>query len=102
MCSAIQRDLIGPNILVSMIVREPIFEMSAFWIVTNAWALSTPDDRAFVVGRKPFGRIVIANADAAGSSHTDAAIDMAWRAVGEVVESRTRRALSNLTRSISK
>ena len=45
------------------------------------WALSTPDDRACVVGRRPFGRIAMANADAAGSSHTDAAIDMAYRAV---------------------
>jgi spermidine dehydrogenase len=63
------------------------------------WCLSSPDDRACVVGRKRFGRISIANADAAGSSHTDAAIDMAYRAVGEVVESRTRSALSGLTRS---
>jgi hypothetical protein len=63
------------------------------------WSLSSPDDRACVVGRKQFGRISIANADAAGSSHTDAAIDMAHRAVGEVIESRTRAAVSNLTRS---
>jgi spermidine dehydrogenase len=63
------------------------------------WCLSSPDDRACVVGRRQFGRISIANADAAGSSHTDAAIDMAYRAVGEVIESRTRGAASNLTRS---
>ena len=44
----------------------------------------TPDDRPCVVGRRRFGRIAIANADAAGSSHTDAAIDMAHRAVGEL------------------
>ena len=49
------------------------------------WALSTPDDRACVVGRRRFGRITIANADAAGSSHTDAAIDMAHRAVAEII-----------------
>jgi hypothetical protein len=49
------------------------------------WALSTPDDRAHVVGRRQFGRISIANADAAGSSHTDAAIDMAYRAVNEII-----------------
>jgi hypothetical protein len=30
-----------------------------------------------VVGRRPFGRIAIANADAAASSYTDASIDMA-------------------------
>jgi len=51
-----------------------------------------------VVGRKPYGRISIANADAAGSSHTDAAIDMAYRAVGEVVESRTRQYVSQINR----
>jgi spermidine dehydrogenase len=62
------------------------------------WCLSSPDDRACVVGRKQYGRISIANADAAGSSHTDAAIDMAYRAVGEVVESRTRQYLSQITR----
>ncbi|HYM23681.1 MAG TPA: NAD(P)-binding protein, partial [Vicinamibacterales bacterium] len=62
------------------------------------WCLSSPDDRACVVGRKQFGRISIANADAAGSSHTDAAIDMAWRGVGEVVDSRTREQLSHLKR----
>jgi spermidine dehydrogenase len=54
------------------------------------WALATPDDRACVVGRRQFGRITIANADAAGSSHTDAAIDMAYRAVAEIVAMRTR------------
>jgi spermidine dehydrogenase len=63
------------------------------------WCLSSPDDRACVVGRKQFGRISIANADAAGSSHTDAAIDMAYRAVGEVIEARTRAAVSHFTRS---
>jgi spermidine dehydrogenase len=61
------------------------------------WALSTPDDRACVVGRQQCGRISIANADAAGSSHTDAAIDMAYRAVHEVLESRTRTNVSKLT-----
>ncbi len=53
------------------------------------WALSTPDDRACVVGRKSFGRISIANSDAAASSHSDAAFNMAYRAVREVLESRT-------------
>ena len=48
------------------------------------------------VGAPPFGRITIANADAAGSSHTDAAIEQAYRAVREVVElarQRVRRAI---------
>jgi spermidine dehydrogenase len=60
------------------------------------WCLSSTDDRACVVGRRQFGRISIANADAAGSSHTDAAIDMAHRAIGEVIESRAREHLSHL------
>jgi spermidine dehydrogenase len=38
-----------------------------------------------VAGRRPFGRIAIANADAAAYSYTDAAIDQAHRAVGEVM-----------------
>jgi spermidine dehydrogenase len=63
------------------------------------WCLSSPDDRACVVGRKPFGRISIANADAAGSSHTDAAIDMAHRAIDEILESRTRTHLSRFKSS---
>ncbi len=48
------------------------------------WALGAPDDRPCVIARKPFGRIAIANSDAAASPHTDAAIDMAYRAVEEV------------------
>jgi spermidine dehydrogenase len=63
-----------------------------------SWALSTPEDRACVVGRRQFGRISIANADAAGSSHTDAAIDMAHRAIREVVESRTAAAVATLSK----
>jgi spermidine dehydrogenase len=63
------------------------------------WALSTPDDRACVVGRQQCGRISIANADAAGSSHTDAAIDMAHRAVTEVLAARTQATVSRLSRT---
>ena len=39
-----------------------------------------------VVGRQPFGRFSIANADAAGSSYADPAIDQAYRAVQEVLQ----------------
>jgi spermidine dehydrogenase len=35
------------------------------------------------LARRPFGRIAIANADAAAYAYTDAAIDQAWRAVNE-------------------
>ena len=37
------------------------------------------------VARRPFGRIAIANADAAAYSYTDAAIDHAHRAVQELL-----------------
>ena len=60
---------------------------------------ATPEDRACVIGRQPFGRISIANADAAGSSHTDAAIEQAYRAVREVVESRAAEYVSRFTSS---
>ena len=49
------------------------------------WALGTPDDRPCVVARKPFFRIAIANADAAASPHTDAAIREAARAVADLL-----------------
>jgi spermidine dehydrogenase len=42
-----------------------------------------PEERPCVVGRKPFGRISIANSDAAASAYTNAAIDQAYRAVQE-------------------
>jgi spermidine dehydrogenase len=38
-----------------------------------------------LVARRPFGRIGIANADAAAYAYTDAAIDQAFRAVREVL-----------------
>jgi spermidine dehydrogenase len=40
-----------------------------------------------VAARKPFGRIAIANADAAAYAYTDAAIDQAHRAIGELLRS---------------
>jgi spermidine dehydrogenase len=40
--------------------------------------------RPNVIGRKPFGNIAIANSDSAARAYTDAAIDEAWRAVGEL------------------
>jgi spermidine dehydrogenase len=39
------------------------------------------------VARKPFGRIAIANSDAAAYAYTDAAIDEAYRAVKEITAS---------------
>ncbi len=43
------------------------------------------DQQPCVIGRKPFGRITIANSDAGAYAYTDCAIDQAHRAVGEVV-----------------
>jgi len=67
-------------------------------ITVNRWAhgyafapnpLFDPDwkeeEKPWVVGRKPFGKIAIANSDAGASAYTDVAIDQAWRAVGELV-----------------
>ena len=38
--------------------------------------------------RRPFGRLAIANADAAAYAYTDAAIDQAFRAVQEILPRR--------------
>ena len=55
-------------------------------------ALFDPDwkegEQPWVVGRKTFGRIAIANSDAGASAETDTAIDQAYRAVGELVAAR--------------
>jgi len=66
-------------------------------ITVNRWAhgyaytpnsLFDPDwkegEQPWVIGRKPFGRITIANSDAGASAYTDVAIDQAYRAVGEL------------------
>jgi spermidine dehydrogenase len=42
-------------------------------------------EQPWVLGRKQFGRIAIANSDAGASAETDSAIDQAWRAVGELL-----------------
>ena len=57
------------------------------------WAMYDSDDRPCVIGRQRFGRISIANSDAAASTHTDSAIDEAHRAVREqlAVQSRARK-----------
>jgi len=68
-------------------------------ITVNRWAhgyaftpnpLFDPDwkeeEKPWVIGRKRVGRIAIANSDAAASAYTDAAIDQAWRAVGDFQE----------------
>ncbi len=69
-------------------------------ITVNRWAhgyafapnpLFDPDwkeeEKPWVIGRKPFGKIAIANSDAGASAYTDVAMDQAWRAVGELLHS---------------
>ena len=43
-----------------------------------------PGEAPHEIGRQRFGRIAIANSDAGASAYLDAAIDQAWRAVGEL------------------
>src|SRR6266852_3601580 len=67
-------------------------------ITVNRWAhgyaftpnpLFDPDwkeeEKPWVIDRKRFGKIAIANSDAGASAYTDVAIDQAWRAVGELL-----------------
>ncbi len=69
-------------------------------ITVNRWAhgyafapnpLFDPDwkeeEKPWVIGRKRFGKIAIANSDAGASAYTNVAIDQAWRAVGELLHS---------------
>ena len=70
-------------------------------ITVNRWAhgyaytpnsLFDPDwkegEQPWVIGRRAFGRIAIANSDAGASAYSDVAIDQAWRAVGEILKSQ--------------
>ena len=70
------------------------FDRDVESITVNRWshgyahcgsALHEPDlYRMARIGRQPFGRITIANADSAPNAYIHAAIDQAWRAVGEL------------------
>ena len=54
-------------------------------------------EQPHVIGRAPFGRIAIANSDSGRAAYTDAAIDQAHRAVGEVLNAQgleTRRKIA--------
>ena len=55
-------------------------------LISGAYTSTIADDeRPNVVGRQPFGRIHVANSDAAASAYTHAAIDEAHRAVTEIL-----------------
>jgi spermidine dehydrogenase len=45
---------------------------------------TTPEKGPHILGRRPLGRITIANSDAGAKAYMDAAIDQAWRAVHEL------------------
>jgi spermidine dehydrogenase len=75
---------------------DPAADITA--ITVNRWPhgyayeynpLFDPDwdepDQPHFVGRRPFGRIAIANSDSGAGAYTDVAIDQAWRAVGDVL-----------------
>ncbi|PYQ70813.1 MAG: FAD-dependent oxidoreductase [Acidobacteria bacterium] len=50
------------------------------------WDADSPSGQApCEIGRKPFGRIAIANSDAAAAAYTDQAMDQAYRAVNELM-----------------
>ncbi|MGH9497001.1 MAG: NAD(P)-binding protein [Candidatus Sulfotelmatobacter sp.] len=70
-------------------------------ITVNRWAHGyayTPDslsdppwaegEQPWVLGRKPFGQIAIANSDAGASAYTDCAIDQAYRAVQDLTSGK--------------
>jgi spermidine dehydrogenase len=78
---------------------DPANDISA--ITVNRWAhgyaytpnaLFDPEwkegQQPWVLGRKPFGRIAIANSDAGASAYTDVAIDQGLRAVDEILAQR--------------
>jgi len=56
-------------------------------------ALFDPDwkeeEKPWVIGRKRFGSIAIANSDAGADAYTNVAIDQAHRAVAELAEGRS-------------
>ncbi|HEV3206204.1 MAG TPA: NAD(P)-binding protein [Terriglobales bacterium] len=58
------------------------YEYSSLWDSFWLEGGETPCE----VARKPFGRLAIANADAGAYAYTDAAIDQAYRAVGEITK----------------
>jgi len=64
------------------------FDRDVESITVNRWAhgytVGGPGDSA-KTGRQPFGRITIANCDSAPGADMKTAIDMAWRAVNELV-----------------
>jgi spermidine dehydrogenase len=53
------------------------------------------DERPNVIGRKPFGRITIANTDSGATAYTDVAIDQAYRAVDQLLADASTRKIDH-------
>ena len=52
-------------------------------------------ERPCVIGRKPFGRITIANSDSDGHAYTNIAIDQAYRAIQETIALRSKKSTAS-------
>jgi spermidine dehydrogenase len=76
------RDIAG--ITVNRWAHGYAFEYSPFSLFDPEWK---EGEQPWVIGRKPFGMIFIANSDAGASAETDTAIDQAHRAVNEILHS---------------
>ncbi|HTT32876.1 MAG TPA: NAD(P)-binding protein [Methylomirabilota bacterium] len=74
------RDISG--ITVNRWAHGYAYEFDRYSLFDPKWK---EEERPWVVGRKPFGRIFIANSDSGASAETDAAIDQAHRAVTELL-----------------
>jgi spermidine dehydrogenase len=59
------------------------YSQGAFWEPEYA----SEEEKPWVIGRQPFGRITIANSDAGAAANTNSAITQGHRAVQEVLES---------------
>ncbi|HXV62307.1 MAG TPA: FAD-dependent oxidoreductase [Vicinamibacteria bacterium] len=71
------RDILG--ITVNRWPHGYAYEYNSLWD-----PVFPPGEAPFEIGRKPFGRIHIANSDAQAYAYTNAAIDQAYRAVSEI------------------
>jgi len=60
------------------------FDRDVQSISVNRWAHAYAMGNPGAIGRKPFGRITIANSDSAPSADALVAVRMAWRAVNEL------------------
>jgi len=76
------RDIAG--ITVNRWAHGYAFEYNPYSLFDPQWK---EGEQPWVIGRKPFGKISIANSDSGASAETDMAIDQAWRAVGEILHS---------------